>query len=186
VSQGQWNFIVGISLLLVAILLIGCLPNKQGRFTCICVPVISKIRSMLPGQKPKPPDVAPTQIPSTPSAAIPDNAVNWWKDQPDLKQEETAINAQISGLSSAFAAKNVEGALNYFAPSEKDKYRQILSQSPDMMPIMANDLKNARISFLSTQSDQYGRGAEYAITVEGQTLYIKFTKVDGQWMLQTF
>ena len=194
-SQGKRNFIVGISLILVAIMLIGCLPNKQGGFTCVCAPLVSKIRSMLPGQKPKPPDSQPDQVPANPSSPsqVPANPsspsqggdVSWWQTLPDLKQEEVAINTRIGGLRGALAARNVEGVLNYFQADEREEYRTILKQSPDAMPKIAADLARAKISFLSAESTQYSRVAEYSTVVDGHTFYFQFIKIDGQWMLET-
>jgi len=47
-SPAKLRFIIGVSLMLICILLVGCLPNKQGGFTCICAPLISKFKSVLP------------------------------------------------------------------------------------------------------------------------------------------
>ena len=50
-SRSKKVFIVGVSLILVLVVLLGCLPNKQGGFTCIAAPLISKIKSILPTPK---------------------------------------------------------------------------------------------------------------------------------------
>jgi hypothetical protein len=50
-SVSKRNFVIGISLILICIMLLGCLPNKQGGFTCIATPLISKIKSMVPATK---------------------------------------------------------------------------------------------------------------------------------------
>lgn len=186
-SGSKRNFIIGISFILAVILLVGCLPDKQGGFTCICLPVISKIRSLLPGQKTTPADVSPGQVPSTPPSVAQNSALNAWKEQPDLKQEEASLNKRIHGLSSALAANNVEEALSYFQTEQRETYRKLLSsQSPASMKKMASDLNNAKISFLSTEGTQLNRVAEYSISVDGLTFYIGFIKVDGQWMLRNF
>jgi len=179
-STSKRNFLIGISLLLVVIILIGCLPNKQGGFTCVCVPVISKIRSMLHITKPIPSDTSPGQVPSS------DAQANWWKDQPDFKQEEAALNSRIKGLSNAFAANDIEDALNYFQVEQRDRYRQLFSQSPNAMSKMASGLNNAKLSFFSAKDTQLNRIAECCITIDGRAFYISFIKVDGQWMLRTF
>ena len=184
-SQGKRNFIVGISLILVAIMLIGCLPNKQGGFACVCAPLLSKIRSMLPGQKPKPPASQPDQAPANPLSPSQGGDVSWWQTLPDLTQEEAAINTKIGGLRGALAARNVEGVLSYFQADEREEYRTILKQSPDAMPKIAADLARAKISFLSAESTQYSRVAEYSTVVDGHTFYFQFIKIDGQWMLKT-
>lgn len=184
-SQGKRNFIVGISLILVAVIVMGCLPNKQGGFTCVCTPLLSKIRSMLPGQKPKPPDSQPAQLPVNPSPPSQTGNDSWWQTLPDVKQEEAAIDAKIGGLRGALAAKNVEGALSYFQADEREGYRKVLAQSPDAMSKIAADLARAKISFLSAESTQYSRVAEYSTVVDGHTFYFQFIKVDGQWMLKT-
>ncbi len=50
-SKSQRVFLVGVSLLLVFFMLLGCQPNKQGGFTCILVPVLNKIKASLPSSK---------------------------------------------------------------------------------------------------------------------------------------
>lgn len=185
VSQSKRNFLIVISLLLASIILLGCLPNKQGGFSCVCTPVISKIKSLIPSSKPKSPDTPPGQTPANSQPATGTGNAEWWKNQPDLKQEETAINSKISGLVSALNKKNTDASLNYFSPEERDKYRKVLSQSPASMSKMASDLTQARISYLSPDSTQYSRIAEYAIQVDGRTFYIEFIKTDGQWLLKT-
>jgi uncharacterized protein YkwD len=50
-SSCQRFIIAGIALLLVFSLAAGCLPNKQGEFTCILVPVLNKIKTYLPASK---------------------------------------------------------------------------------------------------------------------------------------
>ncbi len=111
--------------------------------------------------------------------------VNWWKEQPDLKKEDTAITTAISQLNTALNAKNVEQALNYFPVEEKDKYRSLFMKSPDVMPILAADLSKATLKYLSVADGQYERIAEYAIQVDGQTFSIVFIKINGQWLLKS-
>ena len=50
-SRSMRIFIAGVSLVLVLIVLLGCVPNKQGGFSCAVAPLLSKIQSMLPGAK---------------------------------------------------------------------------------------------------------------------------------------
>lgn len=184
-SQSKRNFLIGASLLLATIILLGCLPNKQGGFTCVCTPLISKVKSLIPSSKPKPPDASPAQAPANPQPATGTGNAEWWKDQPDLKQEEAAINGKISGLVSALNKNNLDAALGYFPPEERDKYRKVLAQSPAGMSKMASGLAQARITYLSPESTQYSRTAEYAVQADGRTFYIEFIKVDGQWLLKT-
>jgi hypothetical protein len=185
-SQSKRNFILGISLLLAVILLIGCLPNKQGGFSCVCAPLISKIKSMLPGPRPKPPDISPVQPVVNPSSGAGDSSMNWWQSLPDLQQEQKAIDVKISALSKALAAKNTDQALSYLQVEERERYRQMLSRSPGIMPKMAAGLNTAKLNFLSAESTQYSRVAEYSITQDGHTFHIEFIKVDGQWMLKNY
>jgi hypothetical protein len=111
---------------------------------------------------------------------------DWWKNQPDLKQEETAINTKIGQLRNAFAAKDLDTALKVFSVEERDKYRKLLSQSPDIMTEMAADLGKARLNYLSVDSTEFCRIAEYLIPINSYTCSIVFIKVDGQWMLKDF
>ncbi len=182
-TRSKRNFLIGVSIILVCIVIAGCLPSKQGGFTCICTPLFSRIRFMLPGQKPKPPEVTPSQ---TPSVTLPGQSGtnNGWQALPDLPQEQSALDGKISGLSSTLKSKNVEGSMAYFQPQERDQYRQMFTKSPDMMPKMSAVLSGARLSFLSADSQQYSRVAEYTVMVDGQPFYFQFIKIDGQWMLK--
>jgi hypothetical protein len=108
------------------------------------------------------------------------------KQPPDFKVQEAKIDAVIGQLCTSFKAKDVEGALKYFQAEERDKYRKIFSQSPDLLPEMAADLEKAQINFLSSNSNQYSRTAEYLIKSGGQDFSIVFIFIDGQWVLNTF
>jgi len=61
-SRSKRTFITGISILLVCIVISGCLPNKQGGFTCVCAPLIKKVQTMIPNLK-------NAKSPATPSTA---------------------------------------------------------------------------------------------------------------------
>lgn len=50
-SRSKKVFLAGVSIILVLVVLLGCLPNKQGGFTCVAAPLLSKIQSMLPAPK---------------------------------------------------------------------------------------------------------------------------------------
>ncbi|MCX6001633.1 MAG: CAP domain-containing protein [Chloroflexi bacterium] len=64
-------FIAGIALVLVFSLASGCLPNKQGEFTCILVPVLNKIKTSLPSSKKSAsPDTTVVTTTTTPAPVI--------------------------------------------------------------------------------------------------------------------
>jgi hypothetical protein len=159
-------FIVWASLILVLIVVLGCLPNKQGGFTCIAAPLLSKIQSLIPAAK-----KTANQVQAPPS---------------DIKVEEAKINKVIGSVCTAFKAKDIEGALKYFAEDERDTYRKALSQSPDVLPAMAADLEKAKINSLSFDSDESDRTAEYLVKSGGQTASIVFINTGGQWLLKAF
>ncbi len=46
-SRSKKVFIAGAFLILVLIVVSGCLPNKQGGFTCVAAPLLDKIKSQL-------------------------------------------------------------------------------------------------------------------------------------------
>ena len=50
-SRGKRNFIIGVSLMLAFVSILGCLPNKQGGVSCNIAPLISRVESMLPKTK---------------------------------------------------------------------------------------------------------------------------------------
>lgn len=105
---------------------------------------------------------------------------------PDFKAQEAKIDEVVGQLCTAFKAKDAEGALKYFQAEERDKYRKIFSQFPDLLPEIAAELEMAKINFLSFKSDQYSRTAEYLIRSDGQDFSIVFIDVEGQWMLKKF
>ena len=112
---------------------------------------------------------------------------DWWKKQPDLKKEEQAIQTVMTDFGKALTAKDVKQVAVYFSPDVRDKYSQALGSAPDLMPKMAADLQKATLNFLSLDTDfSLSRMAEYAITKDGKTFYIKFIKIDGKWMLESF
>jgi hypothetical protein len=182
VSKSKKVFFAGASIILVLVVLSGCLPNKQGGFSCIATPLVAKLQSMLP-KFVKPgtsPDPAQQPLPKgSPVAAVPAQPA-------DFKAEESKINAVVSQIAGALKAKDVEGVLKYFAEEERETYRKAFSQSPDVMPSMAADLAKARIASLSYESNEHSRTAEYTIPAGSGNLNIEFVNVDGQWLLKTF
>jgi hypothetical protein len=112
---------------------------------------------------------------------------DWWKKQPDLKKEETAINETLSGVRAALMAKDADIALTYIAPDDREKFKAVLAKSPDILPRMAKDMENAALSFLSLDTDNtLDRIAEYAMKVDGNTFYIVFIKTGGKWFIKNF
>ncbi|MCX6006289.1 MAG: hypothetical protein NTZ34_03395 [Chloroflexi bacterium] len=176
-SRSKKVFVAGISLILVVIVLMGCLPNKKGGFSCVAAPLLDKIKAQISTLQKKPtPNTTQTQTATVPDQAPPQ----------DFKAEGAKIDKVIGQLCTAFKAKDVEGALNYFETGERDKYRKIFSQSPDVMPEMAADLEKAKINFLAFNSNQYSRISEYLIKSGGSTFSIVFINIDGQWLLKAF
>jgi len=112
---------------------------------------------------------------------------DWWKKQPGFKEEETAINGVINKFVTALNAKDIETAVSYFDPEERDKYRKVFALSPDLMPDMAKDLEKATLTYLSYDTDNtLNRIAEYSFKVNGNTFRIVFIKSEENWMLKTY
>ena len=112
---------------------------------------------------------------------------DWWKKQPDLKKEETAINETKTNILSAFNAKDTDKALTYFAPDDREKFKTLFSKYPDFMPQFAKDMENATLSFMSLDTeDTLYRIAEYTMKVDGNTFYIEFIKIDDKWFIKNF
>lgn len=165
-SRSKKVFIIGISLVLILMVVLGCLPGLKVSIPFNCQPLVSKVQSLLPfANKAAGTVQAPPQ---------------------DIKIEEAKINKVIASVCTAFKAKDVEGALKYFAADERETYRKALSRSPDILPAMAADLEKAKINFLSFESDEYDRTAEYLVKSGGQTASIIFINTGGQWLLKAF
>ncbi len=112
---------------------------------------------------------------------------DWWKKQPDLNKEETAIQTVMTDFKKALVAKDVKQVASYFSPDVSAKYSEALAKSPDLMPQMAKDLEKAKLNFLSLDTDfELSRTAEYALIKDGNTFYITFIKIDGKWLLESF
>ena len=94
-SKSQRIFLVGVSLLLVFFILLGCAPNTQGGFTCILVPAINKIRSYLPSSsnQTQPKTSAGTQPAAQPPVIIVFNSSPAEIDAGD----ESVIEWEVSG-----------------------------------------------------------------------------------------
>lgn len=165
-SRGKNIFIAWASFIFALVLLFGCLPGKQLPISFNCSPLISRIQSLLPTAKKT---AATVQAPPQ-----------------DIKVEEAKINKVIGAVCTAFKARDIEGALKYFAEDERDTYRKALSRSPDILPAMAADLEKAKINTLSFESDEYDRTAEYLVKSGGQTASIIFINTGGQWLLKAF
>ena len=175
--------LVCLSLLLICSILPACLPGKVSGLTCSANAVVDRIKSIITPKK----EVKQSQGTDA-SAAEPLGKPDpeWWKKQPDLKQEETAVSGVITQLGNALSSKDIDTALNYFAPGVKDTYRELFSKNAEIMPQMASDLATARINFLSLEGKRYERVAEYLITAGGKNFSIVFIKIDGKWLLETF
>lgn len=63
-------FIAVVSLVLVLSILLGCLPNKQGGFTCAAAPLLGKIKSFLPASKKPGQPAAPAAGPTRPHPPV--------------------------------------------------------------------------------------------------------------------
>ncbi|MCX6005830.1 MAG: hypothetical protein NTZ34_01045 [Chloroflexi bacterium] len=167
-SGAKRNFIIGISLIIVCILLLGCLPNKQGGFSCVCAPLVNKLKIQLPT----------LNIPGQNTATV--------QAKPkDYKVEEAKINKVVAQLCLALKAKDVDAALKYVQAEKRDEYQKIFSESPDVLPQIAAGLEKAKINFLSFESIAQNRIAEYYIEADGQKFSIVFINIDGQWMLKS-
>jgi hypothetical protein len=166
VSKSMKVFIIGVSLMLILMVVLGCLPGLKVTNPFNCQPLISRIQSMLPfANKAAGTVQAPPQ---------------------DIKIEEAKMDKVIGAVCTAFKVKDVEGALKYFAEDERDTYRKALSQSPGTLPSMAADLEKAKINSLTYNSEEYGRTAEYLIKNGAQTASIILINKDGQWLIKAF
>ena len=193
-SRSKCNFIIGISLLMACIIAVGCLPNKQGGFTCICAPAISKFKSLLPmARKSSPSDSQPVAVPLSEQGSIPVSSildlpeVVSWEKYPDTAEETQSLNAALDGFKQALADGNVGQAVQYIYDEKQQEYRQLFQSDTGMMPVLANLLDGAEISFLSARPDPEAtsseRIAEYRITIDGVTFYITFIKIGDKWLL---
>lgn len=122
---------------------------------------------------------------ATPTQEVKNADPDWWKKQPELKQEDQAVHSVMTGFEKALTAKDMKQSLTYFSPDAQVKYSQVLAKSPDLLPQMAKDMQNATLSFLSLDTTM-GRIAEYSLIVDGKTYYIVFIKIDGKWVLKSF
>lgn len=128
--------------------------------------------------------------PAPGEAAGGDNAD--WRTYPDLAAEKKAIEETFGRFRNALKEGNAEGAAGCVDESRREVYAALFGQKPEAMPSFAELLDGAEMSFLSspenadpgTTSTQ--RTSEYAVDVGGFTFYVRWIKVDGQWVLFDF
>lgn len=132
----------------------------------------------------------PAMPPAAGGTAGRDNAD--WRTYPDLAAEKKAIEETFGRFRNALKEGNAEGAAGCVDESRREVYAALFGQKPEAMPSFAELLDGAEMSFLSspenadpgTTSTQ--RTSEYAVDVGGFTFYVRWIKVDGQWVLFDF
>jgi hypothetical protein len=92
-SRSMKVFIAGVSLILVLVVLLGCVPNKQGGFSCIAAPLLSKLQSMLPA--PKKAGQSPTTVAGSQTKA----SAGPTRPHPPVRTGDIAIGPQVQAAS---------------------------------------------------------------------------------------
>lgn len=132
----------------------------------------------------------PAMPPAAGDTAGRDNAD--WKTYPDLPAEKKAIGKTFDSFRSALKAGDIEKAAGCVEESRREAYAALFGQKPEAMPSFADLLEGAEMSFLSSPenadpgSTSTMRTSEYAVDVGGFTFYVRWIKVDGQWVLFDF
>jgi hypothetical protein len=174
-SGEKRNFIIGCSLILVFVSIVGCLPNKQGGFSCIAAPLISKIQSLLPtakkagaatqaaagtGQVTSASDDAFKVPPYTASAA-------------DIK----ASNDAVTEVASAIKANNAKTVTSLMAK----RTLSVVTGSPDLSGPEAASLAKAMSSahIVKAEPDAF----VYQTNFNGTDITFLVIKEDGTWKI---
>ena len=115
-----------------------------------------------------------------------------WRNYPDLPEEKAAIEENFQEFRSALKEKDIPRAVSHIDAGCREEYAALFAHNPEAMPSFADLLERAEMSFLAA-ADRVNpatssslRTSEYAVEIDGFTFYVRWIKVDGQWMLFDF
>jgi hypothetical protein len=172
-SGEKRNFIIGCSLILVFVSIVGCLPNKQGGFSCIAAPLISKIQSLLPtAKKAAQPSAAGTgQVTSSSDDAF--KVPPYTASAADIK----ASNDAVTEVASAIKANNAKTVTSLMAK----RTLSVVTGSPDLSGPEAASLAKAMSSahIVKAEPDAF----VYQTKFNGTDITFLVIKEDGTWKI---
>lgn len=116
-----------------------------------------------------------------------------WKSQKAFKTEEKEIFELFDNLQVALGNSNIDLAMNYFYPDEKDRMHTLLSENLDKLPTLVSMLDSKEITYLSEEETDYYYVSKFAFvrigepintqTSEGTTI-ISVVKTENGWVVE--
>ena len=115
-----------------------------------------------------------------------------WKNYPDLAEEKTAIEESFEEFRSALKEGDIPRAVSRIDEDRQEEYAALFAHRPEAMASFAELLEKSEMRFLSAPeradpaTSSALRTSEYAVELDGFTFYVRWIKVDGQWVLFDF
>ena len=84
--------------------------------------------------------------------------------------------------------RDVDGALEYFAVSSRNRYRQIFTALQDSLPDKASSMEEIELVYSMGNVAKYRIGRDQLIdgVIQKITYYIHFAKDEGIWFIDDF
>ena len=104
-------------------------------------------------------------------------------------QLDATLQTKWAGMKAALGQKDVEGALAFFAPMDRERYRTIFSAMQNDLPQIAQDLANIQLIYLIENRAKYRlrRTEVYGGQQVTLTYYVYFIQdLSGAWRIEGF
>ncbi len=166
-------FVAGVFLILVLLVVLGCVPNKQGGFSCVAAPLLSKIQSMLPTAKKA---AQPSAVGTGQPASSSDDAFKvppYTASAADIKASNDAVTAVASAIK-ANDAKTVTSLMS-------KRTLSVVTGNPDLSGPEAASLAKAMSSakIVKAEPDAF----VYETNFNGVDITFLVIKEDGTWKI---
>ena len=115
-----------------------------------------------------------------------------WRNYPDLPEEKAAIEETFQEFRSALKERDIPRAVSHIDAGCREEYAALFAYNPEAMPSFAEIIEKAEMSFLAgadrtnPSTSTSLRTSEYAVELDGFTFYLRWIKVEGQWVLFDF
>lgn len=83
------------------------------------------------------------------------NASRQWQNQEDFRDEKEEIMESVAKLATALKNQDIPATLDCFYPDSRDEMEAIFVENREKMPVLAQILETAEISYLSEQTGYY-------------------------------
>jgi len=153
---------------------------------------IAYLEGLLTGAPPQEDLVDLVTLPELPQEDLLWEEDSDWRNYPDLPEEKAAIEESLQEFRSALQEKDIPRAVSHIDAGCREEYAALFAHNPEAMPSFAEILEKAEMSFLAAadrtdpSTSTSLRTSEYAVELDGFTFYLRWIKVEGQWVLFDF